>query len=129
MCEPGRFLLFFLQISNLLRIRLTTHVPQNTKLLFHSFYTIGNKNVLPIHCILFQQEFTGEPPSSAVAFVPVSFHSQDDGPGDGPFKALMIASDSGPPKCIASERNGTLSVKTFNPVYPHPGTIFVITEA
>ena len=82
-----------------------------------------------MHCIFSQQEFTGEPPSTAVAFVPVSLHFQDGRPGDGPFKALMIASDSGPEKCIASERNGTLSVKKLHRVYPHPGTIFVITEA
>ena len=91
----------------------------------HNFYTMVNIFFL-IPCILSQQEFTGEHSSTAVTFVPESFK------GDGPFKALLIASNSGDPnmqKCIASERDGTLSVKEFDPVYPHPGTMFVITKA
>jgi len=57
--------------------------------------------------------------NSPVSFVPEPFFNS-------PFKALKISRSD---KCIASNRNGTLSLKTFDPLFPHPDTIFVITKA
>lgn len=68
--------------------------------------------------IFFQQELTESASTATVAFVPVTF--------SGPFKALKVSNSK---KCIASKGNGSLTLKEFNPVYPHPDTIFVITEA
>ncbi|KAJ7373596.1 hypothetical protein OS493_011201 [Desmophyllum pertusum] len=67
------------------------------------------------------QPYTTLASAGIAAFVPESFGI----PQRSPFKALKVASSQ---KCIACNKDGTLSLKTFKDIYPHPDTIFVISE-
>lgn len=52
------------------------------------------------------------------AFVKDSF-------GQGPTYALKVAQSQ---KCIAANKDGFLSLRPFDRVYPHPDTIFVLSK-
>ncbi|XP_078347358.1 uncharacterized protein LOC144632560 [Oculina patagonica] len=67
------------------------------------------------------QPFTGQSSASLAAFVPTHFCMASP----GLFKALKVANSQ---NCIASNKDGQLSLQSFKTDDPHPGTIFVITE-
>lgn len=43
----------------------------------------------------------------------------------GPFFALRVAKSK---KCIAADKDGNLSLKPFNRVFPHPHTFFIVSQ-
>ena len=69
--------------------------------------------------VFFQQPFTVVD-STTSAFVPNSFMINS-----GPFKGLKVGNSG---KCIASNKDGDLSLKSFKIDNPHPESIFVVTE-
>lgn len=79
-------------------------------------------NILTYHyffSVFFQQPFT-EADSTTSAFVPESFMINS-----GPFKALKVGNSA---KCIASSKDGHLSLKSWKLDNPHPESIFVVSE-
>lgn len=58
--------------------------------------------------------------STTSAFVPTSFIINS-----GPFKALKVANSG---KCLASKKDGDLSLKSLKLDNPHPESIFVLSE-
>lgn len=65
------------------------------------------------------QPFT-EADSATSAFVPNSFIINS-----GPFKGLKVANSG---KCLASNKDGVLSLKSLKLDNPHPESIFVLSE-
>jgi len=68
---------------------------------------------------IYLQPFT-EADSTTSAFVPESFMINS-----GPFKALKVGNSA---KCIASSKDGHLSLKSWKLDNPHPESIFVVSE-
>lgn len=64
----------------------------------------------------------------AARFIPEDFSvSTTDKPSiQGPFKALKV---DGSDKCLAANIcDGTLTLKEFDALKPHPGTMFIMSE-
>ena len=61
--------------------------------------------------------------SNTIAFVPAQC-------GGGPFKVLIVkTSQTLTEKCLYSDIRGNLSLKEFDLLHPHPGTLFLVTGA
>ena len=61
--------------------------------------------------------------NNTIAFVPQQY-------GEGPFKAIIVKTPGTSTfKCLSSDSSGNLSLKKFEKFNPHPGTLFLVTQA